>query len=103
LYQVTINPEVLIVVKDGRAGLTRWEDVSAIHRVGGQAYFSLPGRAVLLLPSRPFESDEAFEEFLTTARDFRKAAIRRPVENGKRDPARVGTDARIKPEERAGH
>ncbi|HKI35616.1 MAG TPA: hypothetical protein VKA46_27415 [Gemmataceae bacterium] len=102
LYQVNINSEVLIVVREGRASLTKWAEVRGIHRVGGNAFFYLPDSTVLILPQRPFESNEAFEEYVAAAQGFRKAARRASAMRTDKGVAPRADDTAFMPDDRIG-
>jgi hypothetical protein len=102
-HRLSINPEGLVVATETSRYETKWVTVRRIARDGDYAFLYLTDTSAIILPRRPFVSDEEFDRFVATARRYRRAAPETTCPKGstRREQARE-PDTNITPDERAG-
>jgi hypothetical protein len=102
LRRTSIGPEGVAVRGEAIHTTVGWAAVRKIVLTQEHAFFYITTLEAIIVPRRPFASDEEFQEFAQTARDYRKMARQAAPESKAADRmASPETDLSIKPEERA--
>lgn len=76
--RLSITPESITFTGKLITASALWEAVEQIAVTDDYAFFFTTRRTGFVLPARAFPDDEAFEEFVKTARQYRKAAAHSP-------------------------
>jgi hypothetical protein len=76
--RLSIDPDGITVVSELTTASTLWQAVEQIAVTDDYAFFFLTRRTGFVLPARAFPDDEGFQDFVKTARHYRRTADEAP-------------------------
>lgn len=97
----SIGPEGLAYRDESGSTTLAWAAIQRIVSVEDYVFFYTTTYYALLVPRRPFANDQAFQDFVATARRYYEAAQETTPQKGASRRKAVGeTDTNIAPDQR---